>query len=289
MLPFLIRAEDGARPDAYAPGTLAYHLVTNAATRAATLPPGYGSEIIFRTPYTTNANDLSRFTGAVWSTNFWLRGITGLTATPIGFTNVLGGQGLPTMISPRHYLCSTHMHCESYTIAFMDPNRKIYYRKVLGRLDVTNDTSVGFLDQDLPPAIGFLPLLPDNYTNYLPTEPNSLIQGVGMNQDFCLFSQPMNLSYPGFVAWSSARQAPGGPSTNWNVTLRGGDSSNPDMLLIGHQLVLVSHNAAVGGGPNYAYIQPAINRAMHQLSEKFRAKSDYQITVFSLTNWPVVK
>lgn len=280
---------DAALPDASAPGTLAHHLVTNAATRGAKLPPGYNSEIEIQWPRTTNANDLSRFTNATWSSTFWLKNVIGLSATPIGFTNVFGGQGLPTMISPRHYICATHMHAESYTIAFMDPSQHVYFRKTVQRLDVTNDISVGIIDKDLPPSVGYLPLLPDNYTNYLPTEPTSLVQGIGMNQDFCLFSQPMNLAFPTYVAWNSARQVPGGPSTNWNVTLRGGDSSNPDMLLIGNQLVLVSHNASVGGGPNYAFQFPAINRAMHQLSQKNHVGSDYQITEYSLTNWPVIK
>ena len=74
-----------------------------------------------------------------------------------------------------------------------------------------------------------------------------------------------------------------------NVTIRGGDSSNPALLLIGDQLVLVSHNYQVNGGPGYARQLPLINRAMHLLSTNHFLHSDYQLTPFPLTNWPAFK
>lgn len=269
--------------------TLAYHLATNAIARTNGFTAGFYDLLEFTAPWCTNTLQIERFTNAVWSQKFWLKNVIGLSATPIGFTNVFGGQGLPTMVSPRHYLCATHMHCESYTIAFLDTNNMTHWRKVLQRLDVTNDTTVGILDQDLPPSVGFLPVLSPSYTNYLPTANNSIVQGIGMNQDFCLFSEPMNFSSPNAVLWNSGLNVPGGLGTNWNVTIRGGDSSNPALLLIGQQLVLVSHNAFVSGGPNYAFLIAPINEAMHQLSKKNHVRSDYQLTEFSLTNWPAVR
>jgi hypothetical protein len=135
--------------------------------------------------------------------------------------------------------------------------------------------------------VGFLPVLPDDYTNYLPTTGNRLVQGIGMNQNMLLFGQAMNFS-GAFITWNSRDSVPFGLTTNWNVTIRGGDSSNPNMLLIGDQLVLVSHNYFVGGGPNYARQIPAINQAMHLLSTNNHCRTDYQLTQFSLTNWPVI-
>jgi hypothetical protein len=151
------------------------------------------------------------------------------------------------------------------------------------------DTSAGILDADLPPSVGFLPVLPPNFTNYLPTTASNLVQGIGMNQDLCLFGQPMAFGNRSFISWDSSKAVPFGLTTNWNVTLRGGDSSNPDMLLIGNQLVLVSHNFYAQGGPNYAGQILAINRAMHLLSTNNQAGSDYQLTEFPLTNWPVIR
>ena len=267
------------------PGTLAYHLATNVTARAAGRYGGYADKCVLVAPYSIR---LTHYAEAEWSRNCWLAGVHGLSATPIGFSNSLSGQGLPTMVSPRHYVCATHMHPENFLKAFVDTNNVIHWRKTLQRVDVGGDTSVGILDADLPPSVGFLPVLPANYTNYLPTTFSNVVQGIGMNQDMFLFSQPMTFGTWGFVNWDSSKMAPLGLTTNWNATLRGGDSSNPDLLLIGNQFVLVSHNYVVQGGPNYASQIPAINQAMHLLSTNNHANTDYQLTEFSLTNWPAL-
>jgi hypothetical protein len=146
------------------------------------------------------------------------------------------------------------------------------------------------LDKDVPPSVGFLPVLPENFTNYLPTTFNSYVQGIGMNQDMCLFGEPMSFGTGPFINWDSHRAAPGGLSTNWNVTIRIGDSSNPVLLLIGNQFVLVSHNYYLGGGgPNYARQISAINQTMHLLSTNHQLHTDYQLTQFPLTNWPAIQ
>lgn len=264
---------------------LAYHLATNTLARAGNLKGSLEDQSEIVAPSATNACQLERLTNAVWSQKFWLKNVSGLSATPIGFTNVLGGQGLPTMVSPRHYLAAIHMHCEGYKIAFLDTNNVVHFRTVLERIEVTNDTCVGILDRDLPPSVGFLPVLPENFADYLPTSPTSIVQGIGMNQGFYLFSQPLNFGNPQMVMWNSTLNVPDGLTTNWTYMLHAGDSSNPVMILVGNQLVLVSHNYFIGGGPNYAKMIPALNAAMHQLSKKHRAGSDYQLTEFPLTNW----
>ena len=268
------------------PGTLAYHLATNAAGRAAGRYGGYNDKVVLVAPHSIR---LTHYAEAEWSRACWLNGVQGLSATPIGFSNILNGQGLPTMISPRHYVGATHMHPEGYLIAFLASNNVVHWRQTLQRVDVGNDTSVGLLNGDLPPSVGFLPVLPENFTNYLPTTFSNRIQGIGMNQDMYLFGQPMVFGTPTFINWDSSQTAPFGLATNWNVTIRGGDSSNPEMLLIGNQLVLVSHNAVVRGGPNYASQIPAINQAMHLLSTNNQVGTDYQLTEFPLTNWPKIR
>jgi hypothetical protein len=268
------------------PGTLAYHLATNAVGRAEGRYGGYGDKVVLVAPYSTR---LTKYAEADWSRSCWLHGVQGVSATPIGYSHALDGQGLLTMVSPRHYLCATHMHPEGRFAAFLDTNNVTYWRRTLQRVDVGNDTSVGILNLDLPPSIGFLPVLPANYTNYLPTTYSNVVQGIGMNQDMYLFGQPMTFGNPTFVNWDSSQAASFGLATNWNVTIRGGDSSNPEMLLIGNQLVLVSHNSTVRGGPNYARQIPVINQAMHLLSTNNQVGTDYQLTEFPLTNWPVIR
>jgi len=266
-----------------AEGTLAYHLSTNTAAHAAGRSANMGDLLEFTAP---NSPGLERLTKATWSQSFWLKDVRGLGATPIGFTNLAGGQGLPTMVSPRHYLCATHMHPEGYLIAFLDTNNVIFWRRTLQRVDIGNDISVGILDKDLPPSVGFLPVLAANYTNYLLT--TRYIQGVGMNQDMCLFSQPMYMGTGALISWNSSETVLLGPTKNWNIALRPGDSSNPEMLLIRDQLVLVAHNYFASAGPNYAMHINEINKAMHQISIRNHAKTDYQLTQYSLAGWPTI-
>jgi hypothetical protein len=156
-------------------GTLAYYLSTNTVSRTNGISDVYGGTMLLSgwnyASYT--GTNLAFLTNAVWSTNFWLKGVQGLSATCIGYSNGLGGQGLITMVSPRHYLFATHMHPEGALAAFLDTNNVIYWRTTVQRVDVTNtsagDTSVGILNADLPSSVGFLSVLPSNFTNYLPT------------------------------------------------------------------------------------------------------------------------
>lgn len=268
------------------PGTLAFHLATNAAARVAQFNASPEHMVEIYAPFTLR---FDRFFAPSWSHDCWLRGVQGLSATCIGFSNSTSGQGLVTMVSPRHYLCATHMHPEFSRLGFLDVNNRLHWRRTLERVDVANDTSVGLLEDELPPAVGFLPVLPADYTNYLPTAYGSFVQGIGMNQDMYLFSQPTCFGDWNFVNWDSHAAVPFGLTTNWNVTVRGGDSSNPARLLIGNQLVLITHNFHVNGGPSYARQIPRINQTMHLLSTNHFLHSDYQLTEFPLTNWPSFK
>ncbi|HUZ07716.1 MAG TPA: hypothetical protein VMV89_09540 [Candidatus Paceibacterota bacterium] len=286
----LLAVHSVAAAEVAEPATLEYQLSANAVDRTNGLTDineamrevshwSYGI-------YTTT--NLALLTNAVWSANFWLKGVQGLSATCIGYSNGLGGQGLITMVSPRHYLCATHMHPEGQVAAFLDTNNVFHWRRTLQRVDVGNDTTVGILNADLPPSVGFLPMLPADYTNYLPVAGSEPVQGIGMNQGLQLFGEPMVFAPGPMVFWDDRRTALSGLTTNWNMALRGGDSSNPAMLLISNQLVLVSHNYFANGGPNYADQIDAINRKMHYLSTNNGVASDYQLTTIVLTNWPEI-
>jgi len=281
-------------PSYIAPGTFAYHLSTNAVARTngiSNVAVGLGEVSGF---FSVGTN-LAMITNIVWSTDCWLKGVTGLSATCIGFSNqwlhcaMFNGQGLATMVSPRHYLCATHMHPEGWgMIAFLDTNNVVIWRRTLQRVNLTNtpapDTSIGILDADLPPSVGFLPVLPTNYSSYLPADATAVVQGIGMNQQLQLFSQPLTF-WPANVAWDHTRTTPFGLTLDWNRALTGGDSSNPVMVLVDNQLVLVSHNYFFNGGPNYASQIPAINEQMHFLSTNNAFGSDYQLTCQSLGKW----
>ena len=272
-------------------GTLAYHLSTNAVGYANGYSPSYSNmlELANWVSGTYSGTNLALLTNAVWSTNCWLHGVQGLTATCIGYSNGFSGQFLVTMVSPRHYLRAHHVGAPGNLIAFLDTNNVIYWQTAVQEVQVgSSDTDVGILNADLPSSVGYLSVIPSNFTNYLPTNLTGVVQGIGLHQDLRMFSQPMTF-YSTSVEWNSSVAPPLGLGTNWDIGLFGGDSSNPEMLLIGNQLVLVSHNFTAGGGPNYAFQIDTINQQMHYLSTNNVVGTDYQLTPFSLTNWPTIQ
>jgi len=269
-------------------GTLAYLLATNAVGRTNGFTPSDMVEVSGWTPAIYTAANMNLLTNSTWATNFWLKGVQGLSATPIGISNNPWGQTLVTMVSPRHYLRAHHVGGPYGIMAFLGTNNVIYWRAYVQQVQVQGDTDVGIVDADLPSSVGFLPVGPTNLSNYLPTNSTSIIQGIGMNQYMKRFSQPMSFADPFSVNWNPAATIPFGVSANWSVGLIPGDSSDPECLLINNQLVLVSHNSAPFSGPSYAWQFGLINQYMHYLSTNNNLVTDYQLTAFSLTNWPVI-
>jgi hypothetical protein len=151
------------------------------------------------------------------------------------------------------------------------------------------DTAVGLLDADLPSSVEFLPVLPADYYQYLPTNGTSYVQGIGMHQEMKLFGQPLAFGASGQVNWNSRETAPYGLGTNWNAALRWGDSSLPERVLIGNQLVLVTQHYFAGSGPNLAASFEAINQQMHYLSTNNHLQTDYRLTPASLANWQRIR
>ena len=273
-----------------APGTLAYYLSTNAVSHVSGYTASFSNmlELANWTSGTYSGANLALLTNSVWSTNCWLHGMNGLSATCIGYSNGYSGQLLVTMVSPRHYLRAHHVGSPGTLIAFLDTNNVIYWRTGLQQVQVgTSDTDVGILDADLPPSVGYLPVIPANSTNFLPTNTYSYVQGIGLHQDLRLFSQPMTF-YSTAVEWSGTAAPPFGITTNWDISLFSGDSSNPEMFLIGSQFVLVSHNFFANSGPNYAFQIDGMNQQMHYLSTNNAVGTDYQLSQFSFTNWTVI-
>ena len=275
--------------------TLAYHLSTNAAGYAAGHSPNISEQQVVSgwTYAFYTSNNMHLLTNAVWSTNCWLKGMQGLSATAIGHSNAFGGKALKTMVSPRHHLFATHTPA-SQSVAFLDTNNVVHWRRTLQWVNLYYDMAVGILDADLPATVEYLPVLPANVFTYLPSNTTSVVQGIGMNQQLMLFSQGMTMQsthipIPVYVGWDVTNSAPFGLGTNWNVPIVDGDSSAPERFLIHNQLVLVSHNYYPWFGPSTGVLFDQINEAMHYLSTNNNVGTDYQLTPFSLTNWPAIR
>ena len=289
------------------PGSLPYHLATNAVGYASGKTLANNGRL-FDNWINKTTNTVDYLSQLRWSTNCWLSGVKGLSATSIGTINHITGQQLITMISPIHYLRAAHttdsLSNFVNSIAFLDTNNVIHWRIPIEQVLISAptstldmDTVVGILNEPLPESVGFLPVLPPNF-NYLPikTDTNlpvgtNVIQGIGMNQDAMVFSQPMEFSLlewgeADFVCWDIANSPVLGLSTNWNIRIRTGDSSAPERFLIDDQLVLVSHNQGVLAGVNFQCLYDAINTAMETLSSNhYGTNYHYLLTPISLTNY----
>jgi hypothetical protein len=171
-------------------------------------------------------------------------------------------------------------------LAFLDRDNRLHWRRILKETALGDDVSVGILDQDLPPSVGFLPVLPANFNDYLPRHPDTPVQGIGQNQDLCVFTHSLMLDDRQSAWWNQDKGVPFGAGTHWNVRIRGGDSSLPVRLLIRDQLVLVTQYHTAQSGPMLATRHAAINRAMRALSAEHRLKPDHQLISVSLDAWP---
>ncbi len=285
------------------PGSLPYHLATNAVGYASgkTLA---NNGCLFDNWVETNINNSNILSQLRWSTNCWLSGVKGLSATSVGTIGKQSGWGLMTMISPIHYLRAWHTTRNysnfQHDVAFLGTNNQIYWRRPVEQVYIgtaDSDACVGILNEPLPESVDFLPVLPPDL-NYLPMKIDNagptgmnVIQGIGMNQYAVVFSQPMEFSLrdlekEGFVWWGITNSPVLGLSTNWNTSLIYGDSSAPGRFLIDDQLVLVSHNTGVPGGVNFQYLYDDINEAMETLSSNhYGTNYHYLLTPIPLTNY----
>jgi hypothetical protein len=279
---------------------LAHHLATNAVGRTVgfTNPLAAMAYLSKAPPIQFYQFSYSPGYSAVWSTNCWLCGVRGLTATCLGYscTNHAGYEYMVTMVSPRHYLAQAHVTWAPFfsghdVVVFSDTNNQVHTRMSLQCTNVENGIAVGILDSDLPNSVGYVPLLPGNYTNWVSTA--SAIQGIGVNQDYLVFGEAIRLGNG--VGWDglSGVPVPFGLGTNWTACadplalchLRQGDSSDPVQLLIENHLVLVSSATGVYSGPDYSRSAAAINAAMRYLSTNNGLGTDYQLSFEVLTNW----
>jgi hypothetical protein len=285
--------------------TLAYHMATNAVGHAL----GYANISL--------AEQSVVYNPPIWYPGCWLHGVVGLSATSIGCSNgppplpgqdpIVYGYPVVTMVSPRHFLFAQHTYPEGNPIrAFLGTDNVVRYARMLDRADLlpendpsNADISVGILDTDLPPSVGYVPVLPPDYSTYLPTGSEDFVQGIGMRSDeyamLFVFSEPIVLNDPSFpqlfVDWNPAKAIIPlgfGLGTEWSLPIVISDSSCPLRFLINNQLVLVSAAYEFTYGPNYAKFIADINQAMYHLSTNNSAPV-YQLTTYSLTGWPHVQ
>jgi hypothetical protein len=258
----------------FVPESLANHLMTNLAAHTNL---GVASEAMFSTQDFTHTN-------FVPNTNFWLKvapektGIVIAHGSPL--TSGIGGSA----VTPRHVLnCNHAAFSAGQSLVFVDDHGAAVARTVTQSVYLgSNDVQVMLLNADLPATVHPFKVLPTSYTNQLPNAADGHLGSVGMNQDNWVFPKIITIT-PNPVGISALSDSTWGV---WNKTIRGGDSGHPIMMLVGTNLVLLSHWWQTTAGPNYSANFAAINASLHYLSTNNAAGSDYQLQPADLSAFP---
>ena len=269
---------NGSFFSSYVPGSLSYSLVTNIQNCTNILGTG-GTESMFSSMDFVNTN----FTP---NPNFWLARAQEKTAAVIAHeqSGSVGG----CAVTLRHVLNCAHAGFGvGQVLVFVDDNGASVLRTVIATVGVTNtDILASLLNADLPATIHPCMVLPPTFTNQMPLVA-SRIQLVGMTQNelwapFIGYNFIFNTANPYiFISPNSIWVG-----VSYNVNIVSGDSGHPIGMMIGTNLVLVSHWYTGGSGNNYAALEPQINWALHYLSTNNAIGSDYQLTTKDLSSWP---
>jgi len=200
--------------------------------------------------------------------------VADLDLTPISPWNSTGGsQRAGTLISPRHVIFCEHYNFHpsvGATIRFVASDGTVVNRTITALethpdyIPFYPDITIGLLDSDVPASIGFAKILPQNWSNYLPSlsniyrvpclvldqEEKALISELKVLSIFATFLTPV----------TSTRFA-------FYESIRGGDSGNPAFLIIDDELVIITvwTFGGAGGGTSILYHKDAINTMMTTL------------------------
>lgn len=220
------------------------------------------------------------------NTNCWLHGVKGLTAIS-PFNRQGAYHGPATAVTPRHVVMVTHMRLQPGTVVeFATMDSQIVSRKLVAHSDSKQipDFSIGLLDADLPPSIGFMRIVPPLWRQIMPEAFQPRRPG----------SHPSNRSpaevHPvvGFNHWKQAFVADFAVSgvlldksvwfPDWFGRAAGGDSGHPLCLLANDELFLITLYTTPAGGQLYPDRITLINGEMEELSLAHKAPV-YRLTV----------
>jgi len=221
--------------------------------------------------------------------NCWLHGAKGFTAiSPWNEHAVYFSPGTP--VSPRHVLMASHNRTgPTNRFEFVTADNQIVRRNMIAQTNCPAlwDLTIGLLDDDLPPSIGFLRVLPPGWRDLLPTPPATSPLAPPLDLDKHRLREYL-LPIVGFNHWKHAFVA---DLVNMNVFVDrnvwfpdwfgragGGDSGHPLCLLVNDELILFTHYTSVTGGLPYSDRIADINASMEGLSRAHGAPV-YRLTM----------
>jgi len=191
-----------------------------------------------------------------------------------------------TAISPIHCIGSSHAGAPPGEVFnFVGADDKTYTRTVVASQNAGDDIQVYLLNQELPPSVTPMRVLPRNWADYLRPGQELDLPVVFIkqgNQLFCAEAAAIQKTVDPLVVYRP-------PSTllraAFNAQVVSGDSSFPQMVLVHGVPAILSlwHFGGYGAGPLVAAHYDTINAAMRRLSQKFGRPPQYQLRPVDMT------
>ena len=273
----------------YSNSSLAYHIANNIDGRIR-------SPTVVGLPTTTTKPVFSTYNTTtpvyVRNTNCWAYGIDLTPISPWNSTHGLNAAG--TLISPRHVLFVEHYNYHpsaGATIHFVDNDNNVVIRTVtsvqkhpsVAEGGTFPDITIGVLNADVPNAISFAKILPDNYIDYLP----GLNMGLGSSARLPVYiaDSPENALVSDFISLSHAITC-ATPADSQRLAFYEnmvvGDSGSPVCFIINNSLVIlgtVTWAGAASGTATHTF-KNDINQIMTSLG------GGYQLAEVDLSVFP---
>ncbi|MGJ8634398.1 MAG: hypothetical protein ACSHX7_10815 [Luteolibacter sp.] len=208
---------------------------TSSFSSTPTLPPAKTSPAIFKN-YRPDGN--SSMAGG-WASGMDMSGVS------------FNDKRTATLITPRHVVMAKHYtRPAGKPVVFHDRSGKHIERKLIGFQNLSQDITVGLLNEPVP----------SNYTPYpLPSTSSDFSQLAGKpvivtDQNKNLFVHLVSSIYGGQISFKQDERDIYG----WGKSLVTGDSGNPSFLIVGNKLVLIETHTSGGAGSGPFYGDPAV-------------------------------
>ncbi len=220
--------------------------------------------------------------------NLWIG--TNVDLTAIGAYNTrndaYGTKFEITAISPIHCIGSAHVAAPvGEMIDFVGADNTTHTRTVVASLNPVDDIEIYLLNQELPPTVTPMRVLPRDWSGYLRAGTELDLPAIFINQNNRLFcaeaasiqagADPLVIYHPPSTLLRAA----------FNAQVISGDSSFPQMVMVNGVPAILSlwHFGGYGAGPLVAAHYDAINQAMRALSRKFSLPPKYQLQPVDMT------
>jgi hypothetical protein len=221
------------------------------------------------------------------NSNLWI-GKVDLTAISAYNTQVdaYGTKFEVTAISPMHCLGAHHCALRpGVMLNFVGADNTTVTRRVVTSLNPVDDIEVYLLNQELPPSVTPMSILPRGWAKYLRPGTPLHLPAIFINQANKLYCAE---AY-GIATGPDPQVLYQAPTTMqrvaFNTQVISGDSSFPEMVLVNGTPAILSlwHFGGYGAGPLEAAHFDQINTAMRQLSRKAGLGTNYQLRPVSMT------